>query len=159
MYYPHEILSLKAQPVDAFDDTLKILLKDMRTIMNAKKGVGIAAPQVGASLRCFLVRYEKRIYTFVNPTITTRSSETSVYEEGCLSIPGVYTDVKRPVALHIDAYDARGKALSFDLDGFFARVIQHEYDHLEGVLFIDIISRIKRRLALNSYESPEDVSK
>ncbi len=92
----------------------------MRKIMNAQKGVGIAAPQVGVSLRCFLVRYEECIYTFVNPTITHYASETSLYEEGCLSIPGVYADVSRPVAVHIDAYDATGKALSLDVDDFFA---------------------------------------
>ncbi len=156
IYYPHETLTKKAQPVSVFDNTLKTLLKDMRKIMNAQKGVGIAAPQVGVSLRCFLVRYEECIYTFVNPTITHYASETSLYEEGCLSIPGVYADVSRPVAVHIDAYDATGKALSLDVDDFFARIIQHEYDHLEGVLFIDIISRTQRRLSLKTYKSPDD---
>ncbi len=155
IYHPHETLSKRAEAVDVFDGTLKGLLKDMRAVMNTKQGVGIAAPQVGVSLRCFHAKFQERIYTFVNPRITSFSSERSVHEEGCLSIPGVYADVTRPAALHIDAYDAKGRAFSMDVEGFLARIIQHEYDHLEGVLFIDIISRTARRMALKVYQKPE----
>lgn len=152
IYYPHETLLQTAKPVKKFDAAFAALLEDMRAAMDAKKGVGIAAPQVGASARCFHVRYDEEIITFVNPVITSVSSDLSFYEEGCLSIPGVYAEVERPVALHIEACDARGRAFSLDADEFLARVIQHEFDHLNGVLFIDRISKTSRRLALKAYD-------
>lgn len=151
IYYPHETLLQTAKPVQKFDAAFAALLEDMRAAMDAKNGVGIAAPQVGVSARCFHVRCDEEVLTFVNPVITSVSSDVSSYEEGCLSIPGVYAEVERPVALRIEACDARGRAFSLDADEFLARVILHEFDHLNGVLFIDRISKTSRRLALKAY--------
>ena len=153
-YYPHEILSTQAKNVENFDKNLHTLLHTMKKIMKEKKGVGIAAPQVGASLRCFFVKKENEFIPFINPVITEKSVETSLYEEGCLSIPGVYADVERPIAVTINAYDENGTAFTLKADDFLARVIQHEFDHLEGILFLDRISRSARKLALKRYQHP-----
>ncbi len=154
VYYPHKTLLSIAKPVKKFNANLETLLKAMRCIMDEKKGVGIAAPQVNASFRCFFARLDEEYFIFVNPVITTYSLETSVMEEGCLSIPRIYADVERPQAISIEAHNQKGKLFTLDAEGYLARIIQHEMNHLDGILFIDKISTSARKRALKAYKNP-----
>lgn len=152
IYYPQETLTMRAKPITDFGNNLKNLLSDMQKLMLERKGVGIAAPQVNRSLRCFLVHHDDDILTFVNPEIVQVSSELVYGEEGCLSVPGVYADVGRANYVHIKAQDSQGKEFEMEAEHFFARVIQHEYDHLEGILFFEHLRGGVRRSLLRSYE-------
>ncbi len=133
-----EVLREKCAPVKEFDSSLKMLTEAMFDELLEADGVGLAAPQIGIPQRFFVVdiRDGKR-YVFINPEIVETSMEKGPYEEGCLSIPGVYHDVIRPLRVKIQARDANGKLFNLDADGMLARVIQHEYDHLDGHVFID----------------------
>ena len=133
---------------------LQTLVEDMFETMYAASGVGLAAPQVGVSLRMFVLcgrlaedpelkDYES---VFVNPSIVSRSKEKSVLEEGCLSIPGVRSNVHRPESVQLTYEDLQGHKHQLRAAGLLARIIQHEYDHLQGVLFIDYLSSLRRRL-------------
>ncbi|MFQ3547068.1 MAG: peptide deformylase, partial [Termitinemataceae bacterium] len=116
-------------------------------------GIGLAGPQVGLLQRIFIVHIEGETpRVFINPTIIGTSPEQSQYEEGCLSIPGMYADVNRPEKITIQAWNERGRPFTLDAEGLLARVIQHEYDHLEGVLFIDRLSELKRKRLIALYE-------
>ncbi len=150
--YGEPILIQKAQKVKEFDQNLERLTLDMYEAMKHDNGIGLAAPQVGISARLFVVGLENeppRI--FINPRIVAMSEESSEYEEGCLSFPGLYFTVARPSAVDIEAVDIRGRPFRLSADGLLARVIQHEYDHLDGILFIDRVSPAKRRRALAHY--------
>ena len=125
--------------------------------MREAKGIGLAGPQVGRMERLFVVQVpddEPRV--FINPRIVAASPEEGPYEEGCLSIPGVYADVQRPLAITVEAWDQHAKPLRLDADGILARVILHEYDHLNGVLFIDHLSQRRRERLLKNYRKPGD---
>jgi len=120
--------------------------------MESDKGVGLAAPQVGLSLRVFVTEVDgdkKRV--FVNPEIVATSLELVEYEEGCLSFPGLFFMVKRPASLRIQAFNEKGKPFTVEAEEFLARVILHENDHLDGKLFIDRITPLKRERALLHY--------
>ena len=133
-----EILRQKAQPVEEVNDEIRQLADDMLETMIEANGVGLAGPQVGKSLRIFVAMADddvKRV--FINPQIIKTSEEVGDYEEGCLSIPQVYETITRPVRVTIQAQNEKGKLFTLDADGLLARIIQHEYDHLEGVLYID----------------------
>lgn len=115
-------------------------------------GIGLAAPQVGRNERFFVVQIEEgKPFVFINPEIIGTSEELSSYEEGCLSIPGMYGDVKRPAAIQIQAWNRRGRPFTMEADGLMATVIQHEFDHLNGVLFVDHLSDRKREKLLKKY--------
>ena len=148
-----EVLREKCTPVTEFDDALHILLEAMYETLEAADGVGLAAPQVGVDKRFFIVSLPdgtKR--EFINPEITGFSVETNPYEEGCLSVPGVYHDVVRPSKVIVKAQDANGVEFTLKASGLMARVIQHEYDHLDGVLFVDRLSEEERKKTLRAYE-------
>lgn len=113
------------------------LAKDMEDTVKAADGLGIAAPQVGQSLRICIAKLGGKFVTLVNPQITWKSAETSVAEEGCLSLPGLWRDVTRPVGIVVTFTDLKGKGQERKLEGIDARVVQHEVDHLEGVLIVD----------------------
>ncbi len=122
--------------VTNFDEQLEMLIDDMSDTMKESKGVGIAAPQVGKKLRVFLVEYDGEITEYVNPTITVRKGEqTSI--EGCLSVPNIFGKVIRPKYIRGKAFDKYGEEFEFEAEGDEARIICHEYDHLEGKLFTD----------------------
>ncbi|MFI3256893.1 MAG: peptide deformylase [Spirochaetales bacterium] len=133
-----DILRQKAVDVEEINDEIRELIGNMFTTLYAENGIGLAAPQIGKSLRLFIIELDDEIKrVFINPQITATSQETSLYEEGCLSVPGVYNQVERPVAVTVQASDENAKKFTLEADGLLARAIQHEYDHLEGILYID----------------------
>ncbi|MDC7232273.1 MAG: peptide deformylase [Spirochaetales bacterium] len=116
-------------------------------------GIGLAAPQVGRNERFFVVHLDQMDpLVFINPEIIGTSEELSSYEEGCLSIPGMYGDVKRPAVIQIQAWNQKGRPFKLEADGLLATVIQHEFDHLNGKLFIDHLSDRKKAKLLKKYE-------
>ncbi len=147
--YGDPVLREKAVAVTNFDDTLRQLVTDLKETMHAYNGVGLAANQVGVKQRVLVVSVpldegERVELTLVNPTVVERSgSEDS--EEGCLSIPGVYEDVSRAFEIRVRAADASGRVTEIEAEGYLARALQHEIDHLEGVLFIDRLSPLRRQ--------------
>jgi peptide deformylase len=151
------VLRQKARPIDVFDDALRAFISDMRDTMKAYDGVGLAANQVGVTSRVLVLDVplddgERAQLAIVNPEITQRSgSETG--EEGCLSIPGVYEDVARATRLTIRGRDEHGAAVEYEAEGFLARAMQHEVDHLDGVLFIDRLSPLKRQFLRKALEA------
>ena len=133
-----KVLREKAEPIEKLTDEIKMLIDDMFEAMIDANGVGLAAPQVGKKLRLFVAVADddvKRV--FINPQIVSTSEEVGDYEEGCLSIPGVYETIRRPVRVTVQALDENAKPFTLEADGLLARIIQHETDHLNGVLFID----------------------
>jgi peptide deformylase len=133
-----EVLRQKAQPVEDINDEIRQLAKDMMETMIDADGVGLAAPQIGRSIRMFVIKADDDIErVFINPQIIRTSNEVGPYDEGCLSIPQVYETIVRPLAVTVQAYDENGKRFTLDADGLLARCIQHENDHLDGVLYID----------------------
>jgi peptide deformylase len=146
---PDKRLRLVSKPVAKIDDGLRKLVEDMFETMYEAPGIGLAAIQVGVPLRVVVMDLSKREEhaepkTFINPEIVRHSEETSPYEEGCLSIPDVHEDVTRPARVKVKYMDLEGNAREEEADGLFATCIQHEVDHLNGVLFIDHISKLKR---------------
>lgn len=147
------MLGEKCQPITKFDSGLRVLVDAMFETMSEADGVGLAAPQVGVSSRLFVINIqgvEKRAY--INPQIIETSIETDTAEEGCLSIPGVWHDVQRPARVTVQAQDIEGKVFTVKAEGLLARAIQHENDHLNGVLFIDRLSDEEREKMVRAYE-------
>jgi peptide deformylase len=149
-YYGDPVLRRKADALPAVTPDVRDLIEAMFATMYAEEGVGLAAPQVGRSVRVFVVDVEEeegaRVkQAFVNPAIVERSGEM-VGEEGCLSIPGLRADVKRAARVVVEALDADGKPFRMEAEGLLARALQHEQDHLDGVLFLDRLGPITRRL-------------
>lgn len=133
-----EVLRQVAKPVEEVNDEIKQLAEDMFETMIENDGVGLAAPQVGKSLRMFVVIADDDVRrVFINPQIIKTSEEVGEYDEGCLSIPQVYETIVRPVAVTVQALNEKGKPFVLEADGLLARIIQHEYDHLDGILYID----------------------
>lgn len=149
-----EVLRDKTTQVKIFDSALKTLVDAMFETMYEADGVGLAGPQVGVSERIFVVdtREEGGRYAFVNPEIIGTSSDLAPHEEGCLSIPGVYSTVMRPSQVTVHAQGVDGKAFELTAGGLLARVIQHEYDHLEGKLFVDRLPEAEREKTIAIYE-------
>ncbi len=151
VYHPHTSLRRVAKPVQDFDASLHSLLKEMKKVLQQKQGLGLAAPQVDRDLQCFLVRYEETVHTFVNPKILYTSNEMGWFDEGCLSIPGVYAQVERPVGLKIRAQNEKGDFFEVESETLFARIIFHEYDHLQGKLFVDHLPQNMKKRILKEY--------
>jgi len=148
-----EVLRGKAGPVERFDARLAAAASAMHETMTRGRGIGLAGPQVGLSERLFVVHVEgDKPRTFVNPEILATSPELSTFEEGCLSIPGVYADLKRPEYVKVQAWNEKGRPFTLEADGLLARVIQHEFDHLDGVLFTDRLPERVRDRLLAQYE-------
>jgi peptide deformylase len=149
VYYGNQTLTKVAQEVDQFTPEIQELTSEMFDILEQSKGVGLAAPQIDISKRIIVIDIshadEGPKIALVNPVIVSDSGDEFVYEEGCLSIPGIYNEVIRPGKVSITGYTPAGKALEFDADGMFARVLQHEIDHLNGILFIDRIAENERK--------------
>jgi peptide deformylase len=153
---PRELAVLKqpSAPVAAIDDDLRRLMDDMAETMYAEFGIGIAAPQVGVLQRVVVMDLksgeegERNPRFFVNPEITWKSEETAVADEGCLSIPNVFDQVERPAKVRFKYLDREGAEREEEAEGLLAVCMQHEIDHLNGVLFIDYLSRLKRERAI-----------
>jgi peptide deformylase len=153
---PDKRLRLVSKPVETIDDDIRALVADMFDTMYHAPGIGLAAIQLGIPARVVVMDLSKRQAeaqpkVFINPEITWTSDEPSVYEEGCLSIPDVHEDVERPARVKVKYRDGDGELRVEDADGLFATCIQHEVDHLNGVLFIDHISRLKRTRIIKKF--------
>ncbi|MDR2953024.1 MAG: peptide deformylase [Treponema sp.] len=148
-----ELLRQKAERIEKIDgETAKTALL-MLEILKKDKGVGLAGPQIGLMKRIFVTHIEnddERV--FINPSIIETSQETVKAEEGCLSIPGVWADVTRAKTVKAQAWNEKGRPFTIEAGGILARVIQHEYDHLEGVLFLDRLPEEKREQLMQKYE-------
>ena len=145
-----EVLREKAEKIEKFDDNLKQLVDEMMETMHEADGIGLAAPQVGLSIRLLVTdtsELEKGTQptAFINPQVVASEGESTV-EEGCLSIPGVREEVTRPEKITLEYQTVEGKKKRETFEGWQARVLQHEIDHLEGVLFIDYLSPVKKKL-------------
>ena len=149
------VLRQKAGPVPAVDDDVRRLVDDLFDTMHAARGVGLAANQVGVARRVAVVDVgtdDPGALVLVNPVIVSRSDETDTAEEGCLSIPDVFGDVRRPAAIIVEALDREGRPWRAEVRGYKARAVQHEIDHLDGVLFLDHLSAVKRGLLLAKWK-------
>jgi len=136
--YPNDFLRKKTREVSDFKDAkIQRLILDMAKTMEKEKGIGLAAPQVGSDLRICLARVDNTLYALVNPEIKSYSRAREVFEEGCLSFPGKFFPVERPIKVKIKTRDLNGKRIKIKAEGLLARVLQHEIDHLDGVLIID----------------------
>jgi peptide deformylase len=150
---PDPILKKVSARVDVVDDELRALMDDMLETMYAAPGIGLAAIQVGVPKRVIVMDLaregeEAAPQYFVNPEILWASEETAPYEEGCLSVPEIYDEVERPAHVKLRYLNYRGETVEEDAEGLYAVCIQHEMDHLDGVLFIDHLSRLKREQAV-----------
>ncbi len=150
---PDPILKKVSTRVDVVDDELRALMDDMLETMYAAPGIGLAAIQVGVPKRVIVMDLAREgeppaPQYFVNPEILWASEETAPYEEGCLSVPEIYDEVERPAHVKLRYMNYRGETVEEDAEGLYAVCIQHEMDHLDGVLFIDHLSRLKREQAV-----------
>jgi peptide deformylase len=142
------VLKTRAAPVEAFDESLARLAEEMLATMREREGVGLAANQVGRLKRILVAAVEDQEYVIVNPTIEERARSTEMDLEGCLSIPGIQVEVERPTAVTVSGQDASGAPLRLEASGLLARVLQHEIDHLDGVLILDRTDRQSRKNAM-----------
>jgi len=135
--HPNKILREKAVKVEKIDKEIKEVVKEMKKIMIQHNGVGLAANQVGKNLSIFVAYDNKKFYTFINPEIVKFFGKEKIMEEGCLSVPNVWGQIKRQEGVVVSYQDLFGKKKKLKAKGFLAQIIQHEIDHLNGVLFID----------------------
>lgn len=156
--YPDPILRRRAAPLERVDDSVRAVARRMIELMYEAGGVGLAGPQVGLDWRIFVVNITGEpddVQVFINPVLHDPSRQTEPYEEGCLSLPHVTGEITRPVGITLDALDEHGRPVTLTCEGLEARVWQHEYDHLEGVLIIDRmppVDRMANKRALRDLE-------
>jgi peptide deformylase len=153
---PDPVLRKEAEPVERVDDELRKLMDDMLDTMYDAPGVGLAAPQIGILRRVIVMdaskdEDEKSPIVMANPRILERSEELRVHEEGCLSIPEVTAEVERPATARVAYLDREGKPQEAELEDIWSTIVQHEIDHLNGVLFIDYLSRLKRDMIVKKF--------
>lgn len=159
---PDPRLKTVSTPVETFDDALQTLIDDMFETMYAAPGIGLAAIQVGVPKRLLVIDLQEKNEetgatireprVFINPEVLETSEEMTVYNEGCLSVPDQYADVERPAKIRARWLDREGKRHEQDLDEMLATCLQHEMDHLEGILFIDHLSKLKRDMVLKKLQ-------
>jgi peptide deformylase len=152
MRYGDPVLRTRAREVETFDDDLRAEIARMATLMHDSLGIGLAATQLGRLSRVLVYRVEhdSPVNALVNPVLEWAGDEQEVMEEGCLSLPAVHVDVERPIHVRVRARDAHGDELLVEASGLEARVIQHEMDHLDGVLILDRTSRDQRKEAMRA---------
>ncbi|MEI2415301.1 peptide deformylase [Orrella sp. JC864] len=147
LHYPDPRLHKKAKPVQVVDDRIRQLVRDMAQTMYDAPGVGLAATQVDVHERVIVIDVtddRSGLMVLINPEILSRSEERKVYEEGCLSVPGVYDEVERPSQIRVRALNENGEPYEFDADGLLAVCVQHEIDHLDGKVFVQYLSPLKQ---------------
>lgn len=147
LHYPDARLHRIARPVEVVDAAVRAIVADMAETMYAAPGIGLAATQVDIALRIVVIDVSDsrdQLRVFVNPEIVGRSAECKSYEEGCLSVPGIYEDVERPDRITVRALDAEGRPFTLEADGLLSVCIQHEIDHLDGKVFVQHLSRLKQ---------------
>jgi peptide deformylase len=159
---PDPRLRIKSTPVDKVDDDLRALIADMFETMYDAPGIGLAAIQIGVPKRVLVIDLQeeedgdgqpiRKPLVFINPELTDPSAEQNVYNEGCLSVPDQYAEVERPAEIHARWLDENGVQHEEQITGMLATCLQHEIDHLEGILFIDHLSRLKREMVLKKLE-------
>ncbi len=145
--YPDPRLHRVAEPVREVDDRIRQLVRDMAETMYAAPGIGLAATQVDVHLRVIVIdvsEAREQLRVFINPEIVARSDDSKVYEEGCLSVPGIYDEVERPDRVTVRALDENGQPFTLEADGLLAVCVQHEIDHLNGRVFVQYLSRLKQ---------------
>ncbi len=160
--YPNSVLKTQAKPVEKVDESILELIENMTTTMYESRGIGLAANQVNVLLRVIVVDVnwkdqegqivDKNPIALINPEITKESEDLSIYSEGCLSIPGIYEEIERPSAVTVSFLNKDGKKEEIEADGLLATCLQHEIDHLDGKLFIDHLSRLKRNFVVKKYK-------
>jgi peptide deformylase len=153
IWAPDPVLKTKCTPVAVVDDHVRALMDDMLETMYAAPGIGLAAPQIGVTERVIVVDVSDKDaprdpICLANPRIVWKSDETAVHEEGCLSLPDLYADVERPVAVKVAYLDRDGEPREIDAEQLLAVCLQHEIDHIDGVLFVDHLSALKRNMIL-----------
>lgn len=148
-----DILHTKTQKIAGVNKEVQTLIKNMKETMQKAEGLGIAAPQVGSTQRVCIARIGKRVTALINPAITWKSEETGVHEEGCLSLPGVWLRITRPTDIVVTYQDETGATQERKLSGMDARVVQHEIDHLDGVLITDYMEASTTNLNNQEHES------
>jgi peptide deformylase len=145
--FPDPRLHKVAKPVEVVDDRIRQLVRDMAETMYDAPGVGLAATQVDVHERVVVIDVSENgdnLHVLINPEITWKSDEVQVYEEGCLSVPGVYDEVQRAARIHVRALNEQGEPYEFDAEGLLAVCVQHELDHLLGKVFVEYLSPLKR---------------
>jgi peptide deformylase len=150
---PDPRLKAVSTPVEKVDAEVRKLVEDMADSMYAAEGIGLAAVQIGVPKRIIVMDLDQKDgkkdwRVFINPKITWASVEMATFEEGCLSVPEIWDDVERPARIKAEYLDLDGKTVEIEADGMLATCLQHEMDHLEGILFIDHFSRLKRSMAI-----------
>ncbi len=150
---PDPILRKKCEPLEKVDDNIKKLMKDMLATMYEAPGIGLAAIQIGILKRLVVIdvskdKEKKNPLFLINPIILKKSKETSIYEEGCLSLPGQFAEIERPAECLLSYIDLNGKKKELKANGLLATCIQHEVDHLDGILFIDYLSKLKKDMII-----------
>ena len=158
---PDPFLRQVSKNVEKVDDNIRKLMDDMLETMYAAPGIGLAAIQVGVPKRVIVIDLskedEKKPFYFVNPRIIKKSENNSTYEEGCLSVPGQFAEVDRPDLCHVNYLDYNGQKKELKAQGLLATCIQHEMDHLEGILFIDYLSKLKRNFIVKKLSKQKKV--
>jgi peptide deformylase len=154
---PDKRLRMKSEPVKAVDKEIRALIEDMFETMYAAPGIGLAAIQIGVPRRVVTVDLAKKDdpaepQVFINPEVVWSSDDKATYEEGCLSIPEYYEEVERPKTVRVKFLDRDGKPQEIEADGLLGTCLQHEIDHINGVLFIDHISKLKRDMVLKKFK-------
>ena len=155
------VLRDEAEPVEALDDDVRALIRDMFDTMYHAEGVGLAAPQVGISKRITVLDVPgeeegvRHVHALINPVMIETSSETEKGMEGCLSIPGIEESVVRHSRVSVEALGPDGAAVRLDAEGLFARALQHEVDHLDGVLFLDRLTPLKRDIVMRKWRKSQ----
>ena len=145
------VLKTRAAPVESFDESLLRLTEDMLVTMRENEGVGLAANQVGRLKRVLVAAVEDEEYVIVNPVLTDMAETKERGPEGCLSIPGIQVEVERPTAVTVSGQDVSGKPLRIEASDLLARILQHEVDHLDGVLILDRTDRESRKAAMREW--------
>jgi peptide deformylase len=154
------VLRTRARPVDRFDDALRSEIKRMGELMGDALGVGLAAPQVGVLHRVLVYRVQQQapVNALINPLVEWAGDEEEIMEEGCLSLPAVLIDVERPIHVRVRGFDEHGEELLIEATGLEARVIQHEIDHLDGVLILDRATREQRKEAMRALREAQEAA-